>query len=184
MESLFETTVTILLDNTRARVLEQTHMLDVIRCNTLYAAQNCKSFEELRAVMGKHNERAIETKLQQYMENYEYLLVCPHNKTVFLNQTEWRHYFHGAPVPELCWFMEHINIIRIIILSSIGLSIAVALFAIAIWILSDDLDGYDTMPEDTGYDFKPRTYRTPQYKPCRLYKRKRHNDKFPCNRTK
>lgn len=102
MEPLFTTTVNNLVIVTEARIAEIEALRDKKRAEIFKQAKECDSYEKLRAIMDSHREYDIYLKLNQYTENLEYLRECDQTRLVFLNQTEWRHYFHGAPRPELC----------------------------------------------------------------------------------
>ncbi|MFA6063822.1 MAG: hypothetical protein WC736_14640 [Gallionella sp.] len=102
MDALFETTVEQLVEVTTRRIEELRESLVQKRVVVFARAKACNSFDELIAIVGAHREREEDSALHQYEENLEYLLECDKKRVVFLNQTEWRHYFHGAPRPELC----------------------------------------------------------------------------------
>lgn len=100
MEALFKTNVKELIYSTKKRISE----IDVLRnnkqINTFHLSKDCLNYKELRVLMDSHNEYELNSKLDQYKENLEYLEACDKEKIVHLNQTEWRHYFHGTTRPE------------------------------------------------------------------------------------
>jgi len=109
MEPLYTTTVSKLVEATKERIKELETARSEKRREIFTQAQSCDIFEKMKDVLNSYNENAINIKLSQYRENLEYLEACAEYDTtqqvdrwVDLNQTEWRHYFHGAPRPELC----------------------------------------------------------------------------------
>jgi len=102
MDPLFETTIQNLVENTKKRIAEIEVSRDEKRMRTFKKAQCCDSFEKLFMVMMAHRENDLENKIKIYNENLEYLLECDQKRKVLLNQTEWRHYFHGTQRPEWC----------------------------------------------------------------------------------
>ena len=101
MDALYKTTVGELVANTETRIIELKTQLAEKRERTYQLAMQCKDYEQVRALIEYHRERDILSGLGQYTENLEYLKACDGSREVMLNQTEWRHYFHGAPRPEL-----------------------------------------------------------------------------------
>ena len=102
MEPLFETTVKDLIENTEKRILELDELRKQKRTLTYKNALACDSYEKLRVIMDAHREHDLDSRMNQYTENLEYLTECDQQRKVTLTQTEWRHYFHGAQRPEWC----------------------------------------------------------------------------------
>ena len=114
MESLFETTVGELIEATQARINEldkcilELHIRTVISLFEAYDLYSASSssytashfVKDIRDGISLFSDKTFMHLVATYKENLEYLLSCDKEKKVTLNQTEWRHYFHGTARPE------------------------------------------------------------------------------------